>query len=276
MTPSGDGEYEVQWDSGMDGNKPTFTDVHCHCLPGLDDGPAGSIEMLALCRSLVADGIDRVVATPHQLGRFENRCDADSIRDAVAKLNRCLWETQIPLTVLPGADVRLDERIPTLLGSEDILTVADGGRYLLLELPHEVFIDPETLLSMLVSMEVTAIITHPERHAYLARNPDCIRRWVAYRPCLQITAASFGGGFGKQSQDAAWAFLHAPMPILVATDAHDTNSRAPRMSEAYSLLTRQFGYVVADILCVENPRRAVEGRDLLMLTKGDLKNEVTR
>jgi len=232
--------------------------------------------MLALCRSLVTDGIERVVATPHQLGRFENRYDAEVIRDAVGELNRCLHETQIPLTVLPGADVRLDERIPTLLGSGDILTVANGGRYLLLELPHEVFIDPETLLAVLASMDVTAVITHPERHAYLARNPEYVRRWVKHHPCLQITAASFGGGFGRQSQEAAWAFLHAPMPILVATDAHDTNGRAPRMSEAYTLLARRFGYIVADILCVENPRRAVEGQDLLMLSECDMPREVAR
>jgi len=264
----------MQWNSGAD--RPSFTDIHCHCLAGLDDGPAGRIEMLALCRSLVADGIERAVATPHQLGRFEGRCDADTIRDAVEELNGCLLEVRIPLTVLPGADVRLDERIPSLLDSDDLLTVADEGRYLLLELPHEVFIDPETLLSALASMDVTAVITHPERHAYLARNPEQVRRWARHRPCLQITAASFGGGFGRQSQEAAWAFLHAPMPILVATDAHDTSGRAPRMSEAYGLLAKQWGYVVADIVCVENPRRAIEGQDLLMLTKCDLHSEVAR
>ncbi len=274
MNPSRGYEHGIQWNSGTD--RPGFTDVHCHCLPGFDDGPAERIEALALCRSLVADGIERVVATPHQLGRFEDRYDADAIRDAVSDLNRCLLEAQIPLTVLPGADVRLDERIPMLLGSDNILTVAEGGRYLLLELPHEIFIDPETLLSALASMEVTAIVTHPERHAYLARNPQYVRRWVKHRPCLQITAASFGGAFGRQSQEAAWAFIHAPMPILVATDAHDTHGRAPRMSEAYNVLAKRFGYIVADILCVENPRRAVEGQSLLMLTTCDLHSEATR
>lgn len=157
--------------------------------------------------------------------------------------------------------MRLDERIPQLLRSDAVLTVADGRRYLLLELPHEVFIDPEALLRELASMGVTAIITHPERHTHLARHPEHVRRWVEHGPCLQITAGSFGGDFGRQSQAAAWAFLHTPMPILVAADAHDTRGRAPRMSEAYSLLAQQFGYIVADILCVENPRRVIEGRD---------------
>jgi len=256
--------------------RPGFTDIHCHCLPGLDDGPAGQIEALALCQALVADGIRRVVATPHQLGRFESRYDAGAVRHAADEMNSRLQEARIPLVVLPGADVRLDERIPQLLRSDAILTVADGRRYLLLELPHEVFIDPETLLPELASMRVTAIITHPERHTHLARHPEDVRRWVEYSPCLQITAGSFGGGFGRQSQEAAWAFIHAPLPILVATDAHDVSGRAPRMSKAYSLLAQQFGYLVADILCVENPRRVVEGKDLLMLTKSVMREEVAR
>lgn len=276
MTRPKDCRSNAPWRSGGAGRGAAFTDVHCHCLPGLDDGPGSVIDGLALCRALAADGIERVVATPHQLGRFEGRYDADAIRGAVAELNCFLEEAETPLTVLPGADVRLDEQIPRLLQSGDILTVGDGGTYLLLELPHEVFIDPESLLAELASVGVTAIITHPERHAYLARHPQHVRRWVEYGTCLQITAGSFGGGFGPESQEAAWTFVQAPMPVLVATDAHDTNDRAPRMSEAHGLLAQQYGYFAADILCVTNPRRAVEGRDLLRLTSSDLRREVVR
>jgi protein-tyrosine phosphatase len=276
MTPPRDGRSRTPWNSRAADKRPSFTDVHCHCLAGLDDGPAGRIETLALCRSLAADGIETVVATPHQLGRYEGRYDAGAIRRAVAELNGRLQETRIALTVLPGADVRLDERIPQLVRSDALLTVADGRRYLLLELPHEVFIDPGALLPELASMGVTAIITHPERHTHLARRPEHVRRWVEHGACLQITAGSFDGDFGRQSQEAAWAFLHAPLPVLVATDAHNTSGRAPRMSAAYSLLAQQFGYLVADILCVENPRRVLEGKDLLMLAKSDMCKEVAR
>jgi protein-tyrosine phosphatase len=253
-----------------------FTDVHCHCLPGLDDGPPGRIETLALCRALAADGIETVVATPHQLGRLEGRYDAATIRQGVCDLNDDLRQVGIPLTILPGADVRLDERIPQLVASGDVLTVADRRRHLLLELPHEVFIDPQAILPDLAAMSVTAVITHPERHNYLAHNPRAVERWIEYGTCLQLTAGCFGGGFGRLCQDAAWGFVHAPMPILVATDAHDTSGRSPRMAEAYSLLRQRLGRSVAEILCLENPRRAVEGQDLLMLTRDDMPREVAR
>lgn len=253
-----------------------FTDVHCHCLAGFDDGPSGRLEMLSLCRSLVADGISRVVATPHQLGRFEGRYEGDQIREAVGILNDCCAQAEIPLTVLPGADVRVDERIPELIDSGAVLTVADGRRYLLLELPHEVFIDPQALMEDLSRMGVTTVITHPERHMFLARNPDYVQRWAPLGPCLQITTASFGGGFGRLAQEAAWAFVRAPMPVLVATDAHDTGGRAPRMSEACRLLGRRLGRTVAQMLCLDNPRRVVEGEDLLMLARDDIPREVAR
>ena len=110
-----------------------FTDIHCHCLPGLDDGPRSMGEALLLCQALVEDGITEVIATPHQLGRFDGCCDAPSVRRAVAQLNQTLRQSDIVLTVLPGADVRLDERILPLLEADNVLTAGDGGLYLLLE-----------------------------------------------------------------------------------------------------------------------------------------------
>lgn len=244
---------------------PVFVDIHCHCLPGLDDGPADRAEALALCQALAADHIGTVVATPHLLGRYDGLYDARGIRQAVADLSRLLTEEQIPLHVVPGADVRLDERISELLASDLILTVGDAGRHLMLELPHEVFIDPAALLAQLAETGPKVVITHPERHQFLAQRPQYVEQWVPYRPSLQITAASFLGAFGRLSEQAAWAFLEAPLPALVATDAHDLAGRAPRMTDAYRLLLRRLGQDAAHILCVENPRRLLAGQDLLLL-----------
>jgi protein-tyrosine phosphatase len=249
------------------GRSGRFVDIHCHCLPGLDDGPANITEALALCRALVEDGIKEVVATPHQLGRFDGHCDVQVVRQTVAQLNGVLRENQIPLMIHPGADVRLDERIPQLLQSGQILTAGDNGRYLLLELPHEVFIEPEFLLERLDDAGVKVVITHPERHGFLAGNPIHVNRWVKHQPCLQITAGSFVGDFGHQCQEAAWAFLGTELPIVVATDAHDTGSRGPRMTAAYRCLNQRLGRSAAQVLCIENPRRLLAGQEPVMLTE---------
>jgi protein-tyrosine phosphatase len=244
-----------------------FVDVHCHCLPGLDDGPEDLRGALALCEALAADQIATVVATPHQLGRYDGRYRASEIRQAVARLNRCLREAGVPLTVVPGADVRLDERIAELLQSDEILTAGDNRRYLMLELPHEVFVDPSMLMAALAQTGVGVVVTHPERHSFLAQNPQYVRRWGSYAVALQITAASFLGEFGRCSEQAAWNFLYEPLPLLVATDAHDTVHRPPRMTEAYHLLAHELGSRAADVLCLENPRRLLAGQDLLRLDR---------
>lgn len=273
------------WDSGCwadvwvcDENcwQRTFTDVHCHCLPALDDGPADAMEALSLCQALVADRVDTVLATPHQLGRFDGLYDGQQIRLAVRRLNQVLLDAGLPLTVLPGAVVRLDERIGELLYMDQILTVADGGRYLLLDLPPDAFVDPRLLFIQLGKMGVQVVLSHPERHAFLAHNPGYLRRWFDHRPCLQITAGSLLGDFGPLARRAAWTFLNERLPVLVASEAHDTGWRAPMMTVAYTWLAHRMGRFAADVLCVDNPRRLVEGEDLLVLGRAVVQREVCR
>lgn len=112
-----------------------YVDIHCHCLPGLDDGPATMSESLALCRALVDEDTTTVIATPHQLGRFSECNDVAQIKEVVLSVNEELRSNAIALRVVPGADVRVDERICRLLEEDKVLTLADGGKYILLELP---------------------------------------------------------------------------------------------------------------------------------------------
>ena len=243
-----------------------YVDVHCHCLPGLDDGPSTMPEAKALCKALADDGISTAIATPHQLGRFDGAYSTAEIRQAVADLNRMLSEQRIPLTVLPGADVRVDERIPQLLKSGRILTLADTGKYILLELPHVVFVDIEPLIKELVALNVTPIISHPERHNALNRRPKMLLKWLSHSAHLQITAASLLGCFGSEVETAAWHILSSGWASLVATDSHDLNSRRPLMRAAFRLISAKLDEDLARLVCVENPSRAANGRDLVSVS----------
>src|SRR5690348_10527458 len=77
-------------------------DIHCHCLPAIDDGPRNLAESIALCRLLVRDGFTDVVATPHQLGRWDGLNWAAEVRGAVADLQATLQRERIPLRLHPG------------------------------------------------------------------------------------------------------------------------------------------------------------------------------
>jgi protein-tyrosine phosphatase len=238
-------------------------DVHCHILPGVDDGPATLDETLALCRALVRDGITAVIATPHQLGRFEGRNLAADVRTRVDQLQAVLHQRRIPLQLSPGAEVRVDERIPSLLRADQILTLADKRKCLLLELPTSVAIDPEILLPHLEVMECRIVLAHSERYEALWRDPALAEEWVRRGAALQVNAGAVTGAFGAPAQRAAWFWLQRGWVWLIATDSHSVGVRRPRMSDAIQAIERECGAEIAKCVCIENPLCVWEGRDLL-------------
>ena len=239
-----------------------FIDIHCHCLPELDDGPRNIYESLALCQALVDDGITVVIATPHQLGQFDGCNNPNDVRNAVLRLNKELENNKIKLSVMPGGDVRIDERICEFIKEDKIQTLADGGKYILLELPSRILIDIESLLIELAEMNIFAILSHPERHSVLCRQYNIIPKWLRRNAYLQITAGSLTGDFGLNAQKAAWDYLSMGWVSFVATDAHNIRSRRPLMKKAYQEICSKFGSQIAHIVCIENPMRLLEGRQI--------------
>lgn len=267
MTDSVNGNFKnIENDFPEKQKREKFTDIHCHCLSGLDDGPATINEAIALCRILAAEDIAAIVATPHQLGRFEGRNRAVNVREAVHSLNKQLKNNNIQLNILPGGEVRVDERLCHLLETDEILTLADGGRYLLLELPNEVFIDVEPLIGELASNGIQSIIAHAERITQLIQQPDILNRWFEHSVSLQITASSLTGDLGLELQRSAWYLLGSGWAAFVATDSHNIDFRKPRMKAAFQAISRNLGSDVAHLVCVENPSRVLNGGDIVTVS----------
>ena len=236
-------------------------DMHCHCLPAFDDGPRDLSESLDLCMALVRQGITTAVASPHQLGRFDGCNGTKQIRQGVETLNDALVGQGIPLTVLPGAEIRVDERLLDMVLEDRVMTLADAHKYLLLELPYEAFFDLGPLLHGLREMGLTTVLAHPERNAVLAANPSWVLNWAEYSPVLQVTASSLIGRFGPVCERAAWAFLDMALWCVVATDAHDNALRAPVFADAYQAVVSKRGLACAREVCLDNPRALVSGRE---------------
>ena len=252
-----------------------FTDIHCHCLPGLDDGPSTVFEAFVLCQALAAEGIATVVATPHQIGRFEGRNEAASVREAVRRLNQTLKNNGVPLNILPGSEVRVDERVCQFLKDDKIMTLADSGRYILLELPCQVSIDITPLLTELASMGVQCVISHVERIAPFVVQRRIQLTWLEHSAHMQITASSLMGDFGPEIQRAAWSFLNSGWAALVATDSHNIDFRRPRMKAAFQRISTRLGEDFAHLVCIENPSRVVNGQDIVPVSLYD-QQEVER
>ena len=237
-------------------------DLHCHCLPAVDDGPADYHQSLALCRALVSDGITVVVATPHQLGMFDGICNAEGIRTGVAALNERLVAEGIDLKVLPGSEIRVDERIVGMLTRGELLTVADGGSYVLLELLPDVLVDISFLIEELSALGLTVIIAHPERYRYVSKMGPMLDRWFDLGIHLQITASSLVGLAGRVAERYAWRFVDSGLASIVATDSHDLSGRRPTMTFAFEAIAGRIDKKTAETLCIENPNKIITGNKI--------------
>lgn len=239
-----------------------LVDLHCHCLPGLDDGPATDTEALDLCHALVADGIKTVVATPHQLGFFERYADSRQIRSSVAFLNETLRATRLDLEVLSGAEIRIEACVPQLLRQDILMTLADRRRFCLLELPFDTLPDIRPVLDELSQLGIRGVIAHPERNSSIAEDPDLVMQWTEYELTFQITATSILGDSGRRVKKAAWKLLNMPICCIIASDAHGAVTRPPRLGQAYAAIAKQEGPNRARALCVLEPLRIL-GRSQL-------------
>src|SRR5512138_3499510 len=151
-------------------------DLHCHILPGVDDGPATLEEAVEMCRIAEADGIRTIVATPHfRPGTYE----FDDREQALGSLRSEVLRRGIGVTVLAGADVTVTPELPLYLAQQPHLTINGTGRYVLAELPHDaVPARWDDFLLSLRSRGITPILTHPERNHWFLGRPDALYSYV--------------------------------------------------------------------------------------------------
>ena len=249
-------------------------DTHCHILPDLDDGPTDIEESIKLAKALVADGVHTVIATPHQLGMFNNADAAEHFRKSVIDLNEQLLKDGIGLTVYPGAEVRLDMSIGLLLDKDEILTLADGKKYLLLELPEDVLIDITPLVKDFMARGIVTVVAHAERLLKVEKQPAIFHRWLDAGAILQVSAAGLLGEWGNKVSRFGWQLVLNGQASLLATDAHNTVTRRPRLAEAFSAVSEKLGTHIARRMTIENPAAILKGARLspLFQNQNQVKN----
>ena len=230
----------------------------------MDDGPAGWEETLAMARLAVADGISTIVATPHQLGCHAGN-SGDAIRRKAGQVQQFLQQHDVSLRILPGADVRIEPDLVGKLRDGEVLTLADKRRHVLLELPHEVYLPLEGLLSKLDAAGIKGILSHPERNLGILGQPGVLPPLVDAGCLLQITSGALIGTFGPQVAKFATTLVQKRLVHFVATDAHGSRSRRPLLRRAFHRVAELIGEEAAVDLCCRNPASAAAGTDVVSL-----------
>jgi protein-tyrosine phosphatase len=237
-------------------------DLHCHLLPGIDDGPATLDESLEMCRIAVADGISGAVCTPHiHPGRWHN--SRRSIARECEQLQRALDERGIPLQLGFAAEVRLTDQVITQVESGEIPCYGETGgcRVLLLEFPHgHLVAGSDRLARWLLQRDIRPLIAHPERNRQVMRDVSALRPLIEVGCWLQITAGSITGAFGEGAQRAARQLLEQDAVTAVASDAHNTRFRRPLLGEAFKRIASDYGEARARRLLSDTPAAIALGR----------------
>ena len=244
----------------------TFIDTHCHLLPGLDDGAATWDDALAMARLAVADGISTAIVTPHQLGT-NRQLEGPAIRAKTAHLQEFLNQNNVPLAVAPGAEVRIEPDLIEKVRQGEVLTLADRGRYVLLELPHEVYLPLDDMLENLRRCGLTGILAHVERNHGVLAQPSVIGPLVEAGCLIQVTAGSITGNFGPVVQKLACRLIEQGHAHFVATDAHGAKRRRPQMRRAFQKTVELAGYKTACDLFRNHPDAVLNDRSIATRTK---------
>ena len=233
-------------------------DIHCHILPGLDDG-APDIDTSILMAEIGAEsGVTDIIATPHtnQAGRFENYASPGT--DAVfSALCDEIASREIPVRLHPGMEVYGSGMVPEMLRDGKLVTLA-GSRYFLIEFGFRD--DPdrmERILDGLLEAGVVPVVAHPERYELIQDHPNRLFRWASRGILLQSNKGSFTGFFGRKPRELAFAMVARGLTAFVASDAHGYEHRTPALDGVEEILTLEFSGETAKRLLYDNPMKVL-------------------
>jgi len=235
-----------------------MVDIHCHILPGIDDGAKTWETAEAMCRIAAEDGIKHIVCSPHS--NDEYHYDRSKNDDLVSELRERVGDT---MRFSSGCDFHFSfENIQAALADPDRFLIS-GTEYLLVEF-SDYSISPAVgdALLRFRGMGITPIITHPERNMVMVRRPEQVLRFAEHGCVVQITANSLTGHWGEGARKfAEWLLDHKAVHVI-ATDAHDTRHRPPVLSKARDYVAENYDERLARALVEDNPQAIVNGQSL--------------
>ena len=240
-----------------------LVDIHNHILPGVDDGAQSMEEAILLAVNAVENGITHIIATPHHLnGKYIN--SSVVVKEAVTNLYKELSHKNIPVKILPGQEIHLTANILEDL-ENDLLTLANSGKYLLIELPSTHI--PAHTLEILYQIQLKGyipIIVHPERNTALRRNKQLLYEFVSKGALIQITASSLIGVNGRSLKKYTKVLIKHNLVHFISSDAHHYLKRPFLLKKAYQYVKKKFSESHVTYYC-ENANHVLFGTEFLPL-----------
>jgi protein-tyrosine phosphatase len=236
-------------------------DIHHHLLWGMDDGASNRETSIEMARMAAGDGITHVVCSPHSNGQYVY--EPQVIAEKIAELQGVLDSEKIALKLGHGCDFHTSYENIQDAKLDPARFSINGLGYLLVEIPDYGL--PRGLTDIFYQLQLsglTPILTHPERNPTLQQDQPRMVEWLKHGVLVQVTAGSVMGRMGKHAEKMAHELLAKRWVHFLATDAHNTTSRPPKMREAFEVVAKKYGPEYARLLCVSNPLAAFMGNPM--------------
>lgn len=236
-------------------------DIHCHILPGLDDGAQDMTEAVHMARIAKKDGIEAIIATPHIFRGTFNYEDLNIIEWKRRQLAEELAKNRIDIRLYAGFEVHVShDLLEEVRRHKRYLTLGESD-YMFMEFPADhVFRGVKQLLFDLMSEGITPVIAHPERNSVFIHHPELLYELLMKGALAQANGGSLLGLYGHESEAAVMRFLEWNMIHFIASDGHNTRSMAPRLSDARQKAAGLVGEGKALALVEDNPRCIIENK----------------
>lgn len=233
-----------------------MVDIHSHILPSLDDGAQSLEEALSMAKIAANGGINHMVASSH--GNYFSYT-LDEYWEQLEKLQSCLKQQHIPLTLYSGMEIFVDGDVSPLLERRGLLTL-NRTNYLLIEFPFEDRArNVQKNIAALQQKGYKIVLAHPERYLFIQKDPEFAYYLEETGCVLQVNQGSLLGDFGGRAEMLARQLLSDGVVGVIATDAHDPRYRAPSTDRLLDFLGAYYGETQAHLWLSENPSRILKG-----------------
>jgi len=239
-------------------------DIHCHIIPGVDDGAYSLEESIEMLKVAVSGNTRGIVCTPHSNipKSFQNYWD-EKLEDSVNILIAEAKKRNLPVEIYRGQEIFLSGNFLERIGNKELITI-NNSDYVLTEFsPFEKESSAYKKLALLISEGYKPIIAHPERYEFIIEQRDAVSNLKDLGCLIQINKGSLKGRFGEMVAHTAHRILSHRLADFVASDAHSPYRRTPFLMDVHEMISMEYSADYADYLLKFNPQSVLKNKNII-------------
>ena len=236
-------------------------DIHCHILPGVDDGAPNMDVSLEMAEILYQAGFQKIAASPHYGEGSAGDVPIDLATSRRQDLNQELQKAGIGLEILPNAEHHLRPSLFDRIDAGAVVPIGGKGKWLLVELPWSPIPNPEEIIFRIQMKGFRVILAHPERYKYI--EPPMVERFVERGVLMQVELGSFADLYGRRARKRALRYADKGQCHVLATDLHHSKNASKWIASALKYIRKRYGEDGLERVLKVNPQLLMDNADHL-------------